>query len=178
MLFFCVCESARKARYFSIRPWNLCFSLSYHNQKNIITHQKKNMYSCPAQFPQPILKWKLKTDMCQYALRYYASYLYLSTLAKMSFCCFSGSESSWFVISSIPIRKHGASSAWKSESIWGHKMAGPENMSDASVVGPNKSLLTEWLDPVLVPDLDSAQATGQGSTLHGHEPNTHMLYWE
>lgn len=57
-------------------------------------------------------------------------------------------------------------------------MAGPENMSDMSVVEPNKSLLTEWLDPVLVPDLDSAQATGQGSTLHGHEPNTHMLYRE
>lgn len=57
-------------------------------------------------------------------------------------------------------------------------MAVPENMSDVSVVEPNKSLLTEWLDPVLVPDLDSAQATGQGSTLHGHEPNTHMLYWE
>lgn len=55
-------------------------------------------------------------------------------------------------------------------------MAGPENMSDMSVVEPSKSLLTERLDPVLVPDLETAQATGQGSTLHGHEPNTHTLY--
>lgn len=60
--------------------------------------------------------------------------------------------------------------------IWGHKMAGPENMSDMSIVEPSKSLLTERLDPVLVPDLETAQATGQGSTLHGHEPNTHTLY--
>lgn len=54
-------------------------------------------------------------------------------------------------------------------------MAGPENMSDMSVVEPNKSLLTERLDPVLVPDLVTAQATGQGSTLHAHEANTQIL---
>lgn len=68
--------------------------------------------------------------------------------------------------------------AVKSRSIWGHKMAGSGNMSDTSVVEPDKSPLTEWLDPVLVPDLDTAQATGQGSTLHGYEPNTHTLYLE
>lgn len=55
-------------------------------------------------------------------------------------------------------------------------MAGSGNMSDMSAVEPNKSPLTERLHPVLVPDLDAAQATGQGSTLHGHEPNTHALY--
>lgn len=54
-------------------------------------------------------------------------------------------------------------------------MAGPENMSDMSVVEPNKSLLTEQLDPVLVPDLVTAQATGQGSTLHAHKANTQTL---
>lgn len=64
----------------------------------------------------------------------------------------------------------------KGRSIWGHKMAGSGNMSNMSAVEPNKSPLTERLHPVLVPDLDAAQATGQGSTLHGHEPNTHALY--
>ncbi len=41
-------------------------------------------------------------------------------------------------------------------------------MSDTGVVEPNKSSLAELLDPVLVPDLEAAQATGQGSTLHGY----------
>lgn len=54
-------------------------------------------------------------------------------------------------------------------------MAGPEYMSDMGVVEPNKSLLAGQLDPALVPDLETAQATGQGSTLHEHEPNTHTV---
>ena len=62
-------------------------------------------------------------------------------------------------------------------SIWGHKMAGPGYMSDMGVVEPSKSLLAVRLDPALVPDLETAQATGQGSTLHEHEPNTHTLYY-
>lgn len=56
-------------------------------------------------------------------------------------------------------------------------MAGPGYMSDMGVVEPNKSPLAERLDPLLVPDLETAQATGQGSTLHEHEPNTHTLYY-
>lgn len=56
-------------------------------------------------------------------------------------------------------------------------MAGPGYMSDMGVVGPSKSLLAVRLDPALVPDLETAQATGQGSTLHEHEPNTHTLYY-
>lgn len=63
--------------------------------------------------------------------------------------------------------------AVKGRSIWGHKMAGPGYMSDMGAVEPNKSPLAERLDPVLVPDLETAQATRQGSTLHGYEPNTH-----
>lgn len=55
-------------------------------------------------------------------------------------------------------------------------MAVPGNMSNMSALEPNKSLLTERLDPALVPDLETAQAAGQGSTLHGHEPNTHAFY--
>lgn len=47
-------------------------------------------------------------------------------------------------------------------------MAGPGHMSDMGAVEPNKPLAAEWLDPVLVPDLEIAQATGQGSTLHEH----------
>ncbi len=65
----------------------------------------------------------------------------------------------------------------KGRSIWGHKMAGPGYMSDMGVVEPNKSPLAERLDPALVPDLETAQATGQGSSLHEHEPNTHTLYY-
>lgn len=56
-------------------------------------------------------------------------------------------------------------------------MAGPGYMSDMGVVEPSKSLLAVRLDPALVPDLETAQATGQGSTLHEHEPNTHTLYY-
>lgn len=56
-------------------------------------------------------------------------------------------------------------------------MAGPGYMSDTGVVEPNKSPLAEWLDPVLVPDLETSQATGQGSALHKHEPNTHTFYY-
>lgn len=56
-------------------------------------------------------------------------------------------------------------------------MAGPGYMSDMGVVEPNKSPLAERLDPALVPDLETAQATGQGSSLHEHEPNTHTLYY-
>lgn len=67
--------------------------------------------------------------------------------------------------------------AVKGWSIWGHKMARPEYMSDMGVVEPTKSLLTERLDPALVPDLETAQATGQGSTLSEHEPNTHTFYF-
>lgn len=55
----------------------------------------------------------------------------------------------------------------------GHKMAGARSISDTSAAQPNKSQLAERLDPVPVPDLETFQATGQGSTLHGHEPNTH-----
>lgn len=57
-------------------------------------------------------------------------------------------------------------------------MAGPGYMSDMGVTEPNKSPLAERLDPALVPDLETAQATGQGSTLHEHEPNTHTLYYQ
>lgn len=57
-------------------------------------------------------------------------------------------------------------------------MAGPGYMSDMGVVEPNKSLLAEQLDPALVPDLETAQATGQGSALYEHEPNTHTLYYQ
>lgn len=57
-------------------------------------------------------------------------------------------------------------------------MAGPGYMSDMGVVEPNKSLLAEQLDPEQVPDLETAQATGQGSTLHEHAPNTHTLYYQ
>lgn len=57
-------------------------------------------------------------------------------------------------------------------------MAGPGYMSDMGVVEPNKSLLAERLDPVPVPDLETAQAAGQGSTLREHEPNTHTLYYQ
>lgn len=56
-------------------------------------------------------------------------------------------------------------------------MAGPAYMSDMGVVEPNKSLLAKCLDPVLVPDLETAQATGEGSALYEHEPNTHTLYY-
>lgn len=51
-------------------------------------------------------------------------------------------------------------------------MAGARSISDTSVAEPNKSPLTERFHPALVPDLETSQATGQGSTLHGHEPNT------
>lgn len=54
-------------------------------------------------------------------------------------------------------------------------MAGARSISDMSVAEPHKSLLTEQLDPVPVPDLAISQATGQGSTFHGHEPNTHIF---
>lgn len=57
-------------------------------------------------------------------------------------------------------------------------MAQPEYMSDMGVVEPHKSLLAERPDPALVPDLETAQATEQGSTLHEHEPNTHTLYYQ
>lgn len=57
-------------------------------------------------------------------------------------------------------------------------MAEPRYMSDMGVVEPNKSPLGEQLDPGLVPDLETAQATGQGSTLHEREPNTHALYYQ
>lgn len=56
-------------------------------------------------------------------------------------------------------------------------MAGPGYMSDMGVVKPNKSPLAERLDPPLVPDLETIQATGQGSTLYEHKPNTHTLYY-
>lgn len=65
--------------------------------------------------------------------------------------------------------------AVKGQSMRGHKMAGARSISDTSVAEPHKSLLTELLDPVLVPDLAISQATGQGSTFHGHEPNTHSF---
>lgn len=67
--------------------------------------------------------------------------------------------------------------AVKGRSVWGHKMAGPGYMSDMGVVKPNKSPLAERLDPPLVPDLETIQATGQGSTLYEHKPNTHTLYY-
>lgn len=54
-------------------------------------------------------------------------------------------------------------------------MAVPGYMSDMGVVEPNKSPLAERLDPVLVPDLESAQAAGQGSTLREHK-HPHTLY--
>lgn len=56
-------------------------------------------------------------------------------------------------------------------------MAGAKSIADASVVEP-QSLLTEQLDPVLVPDLAISQATGQGSTFRGHEPNRHSVTHE
>lgn len=48
-------------------------------------------------------------------------------------------------------------------------------MSEMDVVGPNKSLLAEQPDPILVPDLERAQTTGQGSTHHENETYTHTL---
>lgn len=54
-------------------------------------------------------------------------------------------------------------------------MAGARSISDTSVTEAHKSLLTERLDLVLVPDLAISQATGQGSPFHGHEPNTGII---
>lgn len=54
-------------------------------------------------------------------------------------------------------------------------MAGAKSITDTSVVEPPKSLLTERLDPVLVPDLAISQATGQGSAFRGHRANTHSF---
>lgn len=51
-------------------------------------------------------------------------------------------------------------------------------MSGMDVVEPNKYLLAERLDLVLVPDLETAQTTGQGSTHHEHEPYTHTLCYQ
>lgn len=57
-------------------------------------------------------------------------------------------------------------------------MAEPGCMSDMGVVEPNKSLLAKQLNPVLVPDMENSQATGQGATLHEYKPNTHTIYYQ